>query len=226
MVAPKSFSPELIENGRYRYEETDEPVAAIAADFDVSDRYFRKLIVRWNWKKRKDRPPRGLPAAVRLEIEAEKAVQAELAAKAAREEVPSGKPVAGNNVASPAAAATEPAPPSVAERLEQEIERQLADVERMRTQSTGMLTPADAERTARTLASLSETLIKVQRLRRPDAPGGRCAHCAAYDDLPHDMDAFRVELARRIDAFIASRTGEATSPEQPSSIEGEAGRSA
>jgi len=54
---------------------------------------------------------------------------------------------------------------------------------------------------ARTLASLTETLQKLQRLQ-PDA-----ANSGPEDaDMPTDIDEFRNELARRIEAFVAGRT--------------------
>jgi hypothetical protein len=70
--------------------------------------------------------------------------------------------------------------------------------------------PSDAERTARTLGSLTDTLHKLQRMS--------CAipQAADYDDMPTDIDAFRIDLARRIDAFVASRT-------EPGHADGDAG---
>ena len=63
--------------------------------------------------------------------------------------------------------------------------------------------PVDAERTARTLSSLTETLQKLQRLQctLPET------ELKDDDDVPADIDEFRNELARRIDAFVDSRTG-------------------
>jgi hypothetical protein len=61
--------------------------------------------------------------------------------------------------------------------------------------------PLDAARTARTLSSLTETLHKLQRLACAMPQAGH-----DNDDFPADPDEFRNELARRIDAFVASRT--------------------
>jgi hypothetical protein len=36
-----------------------------------------------------------------------------------------------------------------------------------------------------------------------------------YDDMPEDIDAFRLELARRIRAFVASRSGEKFDEDSP-----------
>jgi hypothetical protein len=65
------------------------------------------------------------------------------------------------------------------------------------------LRPMDAERTARTLSVLAETLSKLRRQRLAATPQAGSDH---DNDMPADIDEFRNELARRIRAFIASRT--------------------
>jgi hypothetical protein len=59
-----------------------------------------------------------------------------------------------------------------------------------------------AERTARTLSTLTDTLQKLQRLQCAVPANG-----PDYD-MPADIDEFRNELARRINAFVDSRIGE------------------
>jgi hypothetical protein len=63
-------------------------------------------------------------------------------------------------------------------------------------------TPVAAERTARTLSTLTDTLQKLQRLQCAAPANG-----PDYD-MPADIDEFRNELARRINAFVDSRIGE------------------
>jgi hypothetical protein len=58
-----------------------------------------------------------------------------------------------------------------------------------------------AERTARTLSILTDTLQKLQRLQYAVPASG------PLYDIPADIDEFRNELARRINAFVDSRTG-------------------
>jgi hypothetical protein len=78
---------------------------------------------------------------------------------------------------------------------------ELATVEAMHAQrGTLPERPVDAVRTAQTLSSLTETLQKLQRLRCAVPFSG-----SDDDDMPADIDEFRNELARRIDAFVASR---------------------
>jgi len=71
-----------------------------------------------------------------------------------------------------------------------------------------------AERTARTLSTLTDTLQKLQRLQCAVPANG-----PDYD-IPADIDEFRRDLARRIDAFVASRAdsgdGGRPEPSQPS----------
>jgi hypothetical protein len=91
--------------------------------------------------------------------------------------------------------------PDLADRLERAVEKELAAVERTLSD--------EPDRTARTLASLTATLSKIRSLRASDAPA--MEQVPADDDMPEDIDEFRRELARRIDAFVDSRTEEATS---------------
>jgi hypothetical protein len=78
---------------------------------------------------------------------------------------------------------------------------ELAAVEALRTQlKQKPQSRLDAERIARTLSSLTETLQKLQRLECTVPQTG-----SYDDDMPADIDEFRRELARRIDAFVASR---------------------
>jgi hypothetical protein len=86
-------------------------------------------------------------------------------------------------------------------RLRRAVLEELRAVEAMRAKLKR--NPVDAERTARTLSSLTETLQKLQRLQctLPET------ELKDDDDMPADIDEFRDELARRINAFVDSRTG-------------------
>jgi hypothetical protein len=98
--------------------------------------------------------------------------------------------------------------------------KELTTVETMRA-SLGAepLRPMDAERTARTLSVLTETLAKLRRLRL----GAQPQPDLTDDDIP-DIDAFRLDLARRIETFLESREadGDAQRDSGPVAI-GEAG---
>lgn len=187
-----------MESGRYRYEQTDEFVHLIAQDFGVSRCHFDRLVTRWGWTKRKDRPPRGLSPAQRLLNEAKEVVHAE--ANLALLKPNAAEDSAQANQGLPESATNQG---SLAERLERAVEQELAAVELKRAQYGPMpQPPVDAERTARTLATLTDTLFKVQRLRQPQV---QIAGSDDFDDLPADIDAFRLALAQRIETFVRSR---------------------
>jgi hypothetical protein len=65
--------------------------------------------------------------------------------------------------------------------------------------------PGDAERAARTLASIARTLRELSLMN--DTGEQPEAATADDDDSPRDLDEFRRELARRINAFVDDRTG-------------------
>jgi hypothetical protein len=97
-----------------------------------------------------------------------------------------------------------PPPGDTILRLHRAVLEELRAVEAMRGKlERKPQSPADAERTARTLSSLTETLQKLQRLQGtlPET------EINDDDDMPADIDEFRNELARRINAFVDSRTG-------------------
>lgn len=199
---PRRYTPELIENGRRRYEETDESQHSIAADFGVHRKTLDRLAKEWGWTLRKDRPPRDLPPALRLHAQAEQAIVSQIETGANPEKFsPDGIESAS---AAANAGGVAPARVSVAEQLEREVEEQLASVRTMRAQAGPLpLGSADAERTARTLQTLTETLSKVRRLR---APATQLTGSDDFDDMRGDIDEFRRTLARRIETFVRGRT--------------------
>jgi hypothetical protein len=105
------------------------------------------------------------------------------------------------------------APPSTIDRLERAVLAELATIEAMRAAlGTMPQKPPAARETVRTLSMLTQTLQIIQRLRASaalEAERTRKDNGDDNDDLPADIEAFRDELARRIDAFVASRTGAA-----------------
>jgi hypothetical protein len=189
---PRGFTPEAIQNARRRYEDTDEPQAAIAADFGVHRKTLDQLARRMGWTLRKDRPPRDLPGHLRLAVESEKVVKATLEGSA--------PDAAGGGRGEEGAGAHAPAPSSagIADRLERAVDKELRAVELMRAVAAPQ-SSAESERVARTLASLTDTLYRVRRLREPETDG---TGANDFDDLPRDPDEFRLALARRIEALV------------------------
>lgn len=86
-------------------------------------------------------------------------------------------------------------------RLWRTAEAQVRDIEDrlMRNQQQ----PDERERDARTLAVLVKTLRELTALDEADAG----PETKDDDDGPRDIDEFRRDLARRMDALVASRTG-------------------
>ena len=185
------FSPEALEDIRRRYVETDETQTSIGLDHGRSRKTISNLALDMGWPLRKDRPPRGLPPALKLYKEASEALAKQTSSDTQKTE--------SENTASDDAAT---ASGSIPARLEAALEKELRKVESLRGEfGRPEQRSIEAERIARTLATLTETLFKVRRLRQP---GGSQAN--NDDDLPSDADGFRLALAHRIEAFVCSRT--------------------
>jgi len=174
------YTPEALAQLRKRLVETHEPKRLIAQDFGICTKTLDRLARRERWPMRRDYAHCDLPSDLKPEFEAENAMRAD------------------------ASGAADAPALSIADRLERAIDKELAAVELMRaTLGREAASQVDAERTARTLARLTETLSKVRRLRLSDAaPQDE----AAASDLPEDIDGFRHALARRIEAFVRSWT--------------------
>src|SRR5437660_9838052 len=210
------YAREFIALVRHRYEDTHDTLAKIALDCGISERAVNRMRDREGWTRRSDRVRDVLPVVSLLEeataLLARPAVERETTeAPADRESDSSARPRAGGDP-EPRAERVAPGFPLARERAEEAriarierlVEKELAAEEAMRAQ-LGPLprVPADAERSARTLATLTQTLQALARLRCGLPPDGGFDD---DDDMPRDIDEFRRDLARRIDAFVASRT--------------------
>lgn len=195
---PITYTPELLANGRYRYERTDESLNSIASDFGVHRNTLRALVVREGWVRYKQ-PPRDLLPAAKLLAQANGLNDLPSAAAAAPIEKKTELQQPGSAENGPAL----PPPGETIIRLHRAVLEELGAVEAMRARlKREPQNPVDAARTARTLSSLTETLQKLQRLQctLPET------EFKDDDDMPVDIDEFRRELARRIRVFVESRT--------------------
>jgi hypothetical protein len=163
------------------YTRTLTPVRDIAALMQVSRGTIEKRIRLWALPKRKvTSRPIELMHAIRG------AVMAEASAGAIR-----ATPIGADALAAQRAA--------VAVRILEAVEIELDAVQRV----LEVLDPGDkdeAERTARTLASLARTLREAAALNQPE-------EAASHDDpdddpVPGDIDEFRRELARRLQGLV------------------------
>src|SRR6185312_12916700 len=173
MAAKIEIAPALIARAHYLYEHTDTPVPEIAAMLGMSRWTLHGRIRQWRWT------PRLYPKGEGL-----------VASPVSRQEPEEEHPVQNS------AAPSEP-PVSFAERLSRVIEAQMQVAERT-LKVLGPASPAEAERTARILATVSRTVQEITAT----AKGHSAADDTDDDAVPRDMDAFRDELARRISGLV------------------------
>ena len=197
------FSPELEARGRHLFEETDATLTDIAFELGIHKGTVPDVAERLGWKRYVP-PLRDIPPATRILLEAEALEhrREQVTADIAREDEGTAiQPDGGGN---------DPGPADLVARLRRAVLNELTVVEslreRLKNEPQGQVA---AERTARTLSTLTDTLQKLQRLQ--------CAvpHNGPDYDMPADIDEFRLELARRIEAFVASRAddGDGEPPE-------------
>jgi hypothetical protein len=178
-----AFTPETLEEARRRYEQTDETQISIAASLGIDRNTLTRVARTKGWLQRKDRPPYDLPQVFTIDAQATDAV-ATLAAAAP------GDPGAAAKAG------------SIADRLEAALGNELRKVENQRAaRGNAIQRSIDDERLARTLSMLTETLVKVRRLRHISGN----LQATDDDNFPADADEFRIDLARRIEMFVRSR---------------------
>jgi hypothetical protein len=98
-------------------------------------------------------------------------------------------------------------PLSLRNRLIRTAEGQVREIE-LRLSLPGRSGP-ERERDIRMLGMTVKSLRDLASLNfKDDTDTPPRASAADDDDMPEDIDAFRFDLARRIDAFVASRTAE------------------
>lgn len=190
------YTPEMLASLKHAYEDTDEPMRLIADRHAIGITTLQTLATRGGWAKRSQRM-RDCPASALLFEESERPL------------APSPTPAGQTNNAeggSDETAASAPEAPAEAQpllspaaRLEALIVKQIAAEEAHAASDTLRRMRGGADRRARTLVILGQALTVVQKLRAEEKP-------AEDDDpVPHDVDEYRLELARRIRAFIEAR---------------------
>jgi hypothetical protein len=186
---PPELSPETWTQVRYEYEHTDKPVDDICGDHGVSSSTLRDRMRRWRWTRRRQPiAADGPPPAPPIEQAAPAAPSETVADTRAGDAAP------GEDMP--------PDPAAIGPRLQSAVARVLPAIEAtLGKLAAGPMPPREMERAARTLTSLIRTLRELNELLAQQQP-----QTAANDDYPEDIDAFRNELARRIHAFVDSRT--------------------
>jgi len=181
------YAPEFLAALKQLYEDGDQPMRPLALEFGIGISTLSALVEREGWKKRSLRR-RGAPDAPRL------AEAADLLATLP----PRASATADIGVA-PAADASPGTERSAAERLETLLMQEIAAEEAARAE-LGELPRlrAEADGCTRRLAILTQTLKTLRGIVPPTKDD---------DPVPRDMDAFRNELARRINGLVLSRIG-------------------
>lgn len=215
----KTFAPESVANARWLYEETEAPLQEVAGLLGITRSTLASRIIEWGWAPRKAtkitgpacrKSPHGVRANKALSQRAKRAnaKRANLKREKARPkkasprkqkpeksfaEAKTLKPLPGNVMA----------PAALAVRVQRVVERELDAIDQI-LGAIGAADAAEAERSARTLASLARALKEVMRLAAPD----EAADADDDDPVPRDLDEFRRELARRIEALAAGGAAE------------------
>jgi len=193
------LSPEKWAQVRYEYEQTDKPVDDICFEHGMSAGTLRDRVRRWGWTRR--RPTigaEGPPPPPLIEPAAPLA--------------PAPKPDGLADPPPPQAATAEdplPDPAELVPRLLDAIARLLPAAEAaIATLAATPLPPREMERAVRALTSFTGTLRELNAVLRRHEPA---AGDVCTDDVPEDIEEFRLRLVRRIEAMLESR--EASDPE-------------
>lgn len=172
-VPPRSFPPAALTDARHRYEETKEPVASIAGRLGIGERTLHTNIRAWGWRQRK---PAGAKAA-------------------------NAKTASAPATSAVTLSALDLEVLRAAETVQSTAQRGVAAIGLILAKLGPSVNTAEAERIARTLATLTRTLQEVLRLTMPYAPSDEPSN----DRGPDDPDEFARELVRRIDEFARSK---------------------
>ena len=170
------LSADLHDHARRLYETTAQPVSHIALDCGVDESVIRRMAKREGWV-RYIAPPRDLPPVAKLLAQVEQLEKGD--GDVAEQD-------ATQNIA----------------RFTQVVMAHLDEFEAMRRD--GRLLPKHHLATARAISILTEAFNRLARLRA--ALPGTFHDDSATADMPANLDAFREELAQRIETFLASRT--------------------
>lgn len=172
--------PERIAEVRKLYEGTDVPNADLAALCGLGVSTFIRRARLWGW-----RPRNGHASSYDVVAKAE--------VEAIREAAAPEVTIAKNE--------------TLIDRVRSAVEREIVAIEAVLSRVEGArLRSADAERAARTLATLVRTLREVAALQRDEKPEDGKGE--GNEDGFRDLEEFRAELAERLDRLRRSRSAE------------------
>jgi hypothetical protein len=194
--APRlNVTPEFKANVRHRFEHSEERLATMAADLGCCTETVRAIARREGWVRYQP-PPRDLSPAARLRVRAE-ALAGQNEEPLARERTDVGTPEQN--------ADTAPDPTVIVQQMLHEVAGFLGDVRAERQRMKHEL-----QAVSRVIADCSASLQRLQLTAQRAAAAETSARETdpetaqenAYDDMPADLDAFRDDLARQIDALL------------------------
>lgn len=204
----KQIAPDIVAEAKRLYEQTITPTYDIAAMMGISRSTFNNRVSDWGWTRRGVNNP-----AVDIARVVRGSAVTTLTANAA---IDAAADITRLEAAPPMQRA------ALAARIQGIVEREMDAVERV----LGRLGPADqaeAERSARTLASVARTLREIAALIKPDQVTP--PDDADDDPVPRDIDELRHELARRIHTIIDAQRAEDSGGGDGASARPEARRS-
>lgn len=187
MAAKREIAPELLAEAKRLYEQTLAPVDEITAMLRINKDRFYLIARREGWRKRRAR-------VATFEFSKALGAAAAVTLSQGRQQ---GAPLAAVLPMSPEQRVT------IARHLMAATEEALDAIKRV-TAQVRPATPAEADRNALTMASISRSLREIATFIQPDEV--KTADDADDDPVPRDMDEFRNELARRIRGFIQARS--------------------
>lgn len=210
-------TPEAGAKIHHEYEHTDRPLEDICAEHGISVPKLRYRIKCWAWNRRKLPIPRQGPPPVAMRPSVTSVFHPPPPGEG--EEVPADAtaPVHPTREVFAAGQYDDPLPPkereqnapaAIVPRLQGAVAQVLPAIEAIIARLAGGAdNPRTMEQASRALGSLTRTLRQLNALLAEHKGRLDAAHPYA-DDMPEDLDEFRLELARQIEAFVASRTNE------------------
>jgi hypothetical protein len=188
---------------RHDYEHTDKPVQDICLEHGTTSNTLRDRVRRWGWTPRRlPIPAEGPPPTPAPQIDHAAPLVPIVAqidtAAPSQPDAPGIEPAPGSAVPHVAGSDDAPAEPAqIARRLQGAIARVLPAIEAtLATLAARTTHPREMERAARALGALTRTLRELKTL---------LGQHGVPDDKGHaNLDEFRRELARKMDAVIAA----------------------
>lgn len=219
VFSKKTFTPDAVEAARKLFDETETPLDEIATTLGITRATLKSRIKEWGWGERRSNEGTARTTNKARAAQAVKKESTSRTVRAARtpratprgsratsRAVGTGRADRGSGTPKGRASSgplDRPAatPEALAQRVQRVVERELEAIDRV-LNAIGAADSAEAERSARTLASLARALKEVMRLNAPE----ETPEADDDDAVPRDLDEFRRELARRLEALAAEET--------------------